>query len=156
RRNSTALLSMVQAVYGRNAGHPPLGSASERLARPGSAAVPIPVSKPQPIPASHVLNRRAHVTGMVRGISPEQAWVACSSPSEGGGGAPQRSRASARGPPTLIFPCDFFWVLKMLDRAAIIALIGRIRRAMPRNADVIADANSARQLPRAERPRASP
>src|SRR5262249_14640759 len=36
-------------------------------------AVPIPASKPQP-PASHVLNRRAHVTG-VRGISPEQAWV---------------------------------------------------------------------------------
>ena len=66
---------MVQAFYGRNAGHPPLGSGSKRLARPGSAAVPIPVSKPQPIPASHVLNRRAHVTGMVRGISPEQAWV---------------------------------------------------------------------------------
>jgi len=50
---------------------------------------------------------------------------------------------SGRGPPTLIFPCDFFGVLKMLDRAAIIALIGRIRRAMPRNADVMVDAAPA-------------
>ena len=40
------------------------------------------------------------------------------------GAAPRRS----------FFPAIFFGVLKMLDRAAIIALIGRIRRAMPRNA----------------------
>jgi L-alanine-DL-glutamate epimerase-like enolase superfamily enzyme len=31
----------------------------------------------------------------------------------------------------------------MLDRAAIIALIGRIRRAMPGNADVMVDAAPA-------------
>jgi hypothetical protein len=31
--------------------------------------------KSQPIPLVDVLNRRAQVTGAVRGISPEQAWV---------------------------------------------------------------------------------
>jgi len=36
------------------------------------------------------------------------------------------------------FPAIFFWgVVKMLDRAATIGLIGRIRRAMPRNAEVM-------------------
>ena len=50
-------------------------------------------------------------------------------------GSCNRKSIPDSGPPTLIFPCDFF--MKMLGRAAIIALIGRIRRAMPRNADVM-------------------
>ena len=64
---------MVQAFYGRNARHPRWGRRAKDWR--DLDRLRLPVSKPQPIPASHVLNRRAPVTGMVRGISPEQAWV---------------------------------------------------------------------------------
>jgi len=37
---------MVQAFYGRNAGHPPLGSASKRLARPAARACEGPCAAP--------------------------------------------------------------------------------------------------------------
>src|SRR5262245_28945536 len=122
---------MVQAFYGRNAGHLPVGSASKRLARPGSAAVPSPVSKPQPIPASHVLNRRAHVTGMVRGISPEQARFPTVRRSTPERECPNKRHSGPGATRVQFFPAIFFGVLKMLDRAAIIALIGRIRRRYP-------------------------
>ena len=53
----------------------PPGVGEQKIGATWIGGGPIPASKPQPIPASHVLNRRSHLTGMVRGISPEQAWI---------------------------------------------------------------------------------
>ena len=66
---------MVQAFYGRNAGHSRWGRRAKDwrdLDRRRSLYRSQNRSRSQP---RMLLNRRAHVTGMVRGISPEQAWV---------------------------------------------------------------------------------